>query len=441
MKKNKNKIIELFIIFIITFIFSLIFKEPTNDDIWNYGFAYNIATGLIPYKDFNMVTTPLFPTINALFLKLFGLKIYVSYLVNALICTIIFYFLKKNNKKSYYLTYGILLSIASPNYNILSLLLLLIIIELEKKDNKDLLIGVVLGLTFLTKQSIGIYLCIPSLFTFNIKKISKRILGFIIAIIPTTIYLIYTNSFYDFINYCFLGITEFGTKNNLVLIIPMIILILSLILLIHEYLKTKNISIIYLICFFGVSYPIMDSYHVVIPFIPTFNYFISKLQLNKKIIMSTFTMVIIIISLYNLYEYSCKEKYMLPNVTIQYKYNKLNNNTAKEIRYLASKLKNSDKNTFLINSSGYILKLEANIPINKYDMLLNGNIGKNGTNRIINDFNKICKKDKCSFWVNNSNYETKEYNQYNKELHEYVVNNYIKDEDMLGFTIYRNYKK
>ena len=56
-------------------------------------------------------------------------------------------------------------------------------------------------------------------------------------------------------------------------------------------------------------------------------------------------------------------------------------------------------------------------------------------------FRKICKKDKCSFWVNNSNYETKEYNQYNKELHEYVVNNYIKDEDMLGFTIYRNYKK
>ena len=174
MKKNKNKIIELSIIFIITFIFSLIFKEPTNDDIWNYGFAYNIATGLIPYKDFNMVTTPLFPTINALFLKLFGLKIYVSYLVNALICTIIFYFLKKNNKKSYYLTYGILLSIASPNYNILSLLLLLIIIELEKKDNKDLLIGVVLGLTFLTKQSIGIYLCIPSLFTFNIKKYQKE---------------------------------------------------------------------------------------------------------------------------------------------------------------------------------------------------------------------------------------------------------------------------
>ena len=95
----------------------------------------------------------------------------------------------------------------------------------------------------------------------------------------------------------------------------------------------------------------------------------------------------------------------------------------------------------MINSSGYILKLEANIPINKYDMLLNGNIGKNGTNRIINDFNQICKKEQCSFWVNNSNYETKDYNQYNKELHEYVVNNYIKDEDMLGFTIYRNYKK
>lgn len=41
------------------------------DEIWNYNFAKNIADGLIPYKDFNMLQTPLLPFINGLILKIF----------------------------------------------------------------------------------------------------------------------------------------------------------------------------------------------------------------------------------------------------------------------------------------------------------------------------------------------------------------------------------
>ena len=29
------------------------------DEIWNFNFARNIANGLLPYKDFNMLQTPL----------------------------------------------------------------------------------------------------------------------------------------------------------------------------------------------------------------------------------------------------------------------------------------------------------------------------------------------------------------------------------------------
>lgn len=70
MKQNKNIILN-FIIFIIIFfiVASVILTRPLSnlDEIWNYNFARNVADGLIPYKDFNMVTTPLLPFICSLF--------------------------------------------------------------------------------------------------------------------------------------------------------------------------------------------------------------------------------------------------------------------------------------------------------------------------------------------------------------------------------------
>ena len=57
LKKEKYQILELIIIFILTLLFNLICNKLTNDEIWNYGFIYNISTGLIPYKDFNMIIT------------------------------------------------------------------------------------------------------------------------------------------------------------------------------------------------------------------------------------------------------------------------------------------------------------------------------------------------------------------------------------------------
>ena len=69
MKNNKNYILELILIFIVTILFNLFINGLTNDEVWNYGFAYNISNGLIPYKDFNMIITPLFPLIMSIFCR------------------------------------------------------------------------------------------------------------------------------------------------------------------------------------------------------------------------------------------------------------------------------------------------------------------------------------------------------------------------------------
>jgi len=44
-KQHKYQIIELIIIFILTLISNLVCLTMTGDEVWNYGFAYNIATG------------------------------------------------------------------------------------------------------------------------------------------------------------------------------------------------------------------------------------------------------------------------------------------------------------------------------------------------------------------------------------------------------------
>ena len=42
------------------------------DEIWIYNFARCIVDGLLPYRDFSIIITPLFPMISVIFLKIFG---------------------------------------------------------------------------------------------------------------------------------------------------------------------------------------------------------------------------------------------------------------------------------------------------------------------------------------------------------------------------------
>ena len=69
---KKKYIILFLIVFLLTFIFGFFFYSIYIDEVWNYGFAYSISKGLIPYKDFNMVITPLYPFLLSFFINLFG---------------------------------------------------------------------------------------------------------------------------------------------------------------------------------------------------------------------------------------------------------------------------------------------------------------------------------------------------------------------------------
>lgn len=61
MKKHKGELC-IFIIFFIL-ISGVIFNNYLNnlDELWVFNGARNIANGLLPYKDFNLITTPGIP--------------------------------------------------------------------------------------------------------------------------------------------------------------------------------------------------------------------------------------------------------------------------------------------------------------------------------------------------------------------------------------------
>lgn len=246
-KKEKNKdfygkvINKVFMwsFFILVFIFMLsvqLNKYPTNlDELWNYNTARCIKNGLIPYKDISMITTPLFPTIVAICLKIFGDNLFVFRIIGAVLFTLIliftykiFYELLKKQSIAIIFT-GIicfaLFQYFMVDYNFFVLLISLIIEYLELKIYKffsdDLLIGILAGLAICSKQTLGFFillyvLLINLLFIRNkddwkvyLKTAMNRLIGAFIPSLMFLIFLVVTKSYNDFVSYAILGIRTF----------------------------------------------------------------------------------------------------------------------------------------------------------------------------------------------------------------------------------------
>lgn len=435
MKSKKYIAIELLCIFIVTLLYNLICNPVILDEIWNYGFTYNIANGLIPYKDFNMVITPSYPFLGALFLIIFGKSLLVYHIFNALICTGIFYFMKITLNKSYYIVYSILLLVSLPNYSLFSILLLYIILYLEDNKNNDFLIGIFIGLTFLTKQNIGIMFVLPSILTKKFKQIKNRTIGFIIPNIIFFLYLIITDSLLSFIDYAFLGLSSFA-ENNILFSMWGTLTIIAIIYLIYQYVITKDIKVLYLLFFQIIAYPIFDTYHVLIPFIPVLGYFLSKLNLVVKVTQVAFIIFISIVFAYNINNI-LNGNNRFPNDTNVCKMRILDDNTISNIKEVSNYLK-ENKDVYIINDKAYVYKLESDIPINKFDLLNDGNLGKDGDIRLIKKIEYKCKEKVCTFLMREDEIYDDTLTQTNRQIINYINDNYKKVGKIIDLTIYQN---
>ena len=264
--KFLKKYYKYLLVFIFFFLCILFFGYNNTDNIWNYGMAHAIRMGEISYKDFNIITTPLYPFIMSLFLFVWD-EYLVFLLAQSLLGTLCYAIIDKmiGNKSILIIPlagFG-LFYLFFPNYNFSVLLWILLLMLFEKEEKSDYGIGVILGLLVLTKHTMGAVIVLCSLLsTFNIKRMGKRIVGMIGPGVIFILYLLLTKSFSSFWNLSVMGLFDFSGHNNYkslwIICFTVGVLLYTLWSLKKDY---KNPLTYYLLGSIFFVYPIVDFFH------------------------------------------------------------------------------------------------------------------------------------------------------------------------------------
>lgn len=509
---NKKKIINILIQFsifalsLVLFLVARLTAPATDlDEVWNYNTANAFVMGLIPYKQVSMITTPLLPMINSIFLKVVfnGIMTYrvLMGIVFALIVLFIYLIIKElSNKKllSYICAFFIgtlLINKFLLDYNYLFLLIVLMIAFLEVRDlkknenfnfNHNLCVGLLTGLAFLTKQTIGLLLIIIVIFevfiymkkigfdlklTKFIKLMGVRIFG---MMIPITIFLIYlgvNGAFNDFINYAIKGVREFSnsipyyrllnsTDYKIAIISRLFIIVYGslFITFILECVKNKKMKdelmniYILAICsipVIAIIYPISDDFHlivasvfalIVVAYLLIFllneiNKFVKFDVFYKKLLLIGLLFIIILISLKNVIierNLNIKENLLVPFKHYEgiyvpkYLSNRISDVTDKVRAY-----SNSGRESIIVDAEAAIYDIVLNRYKKNYDMLLIGNIGENGVEKIINE---IKDSHNVYYFVKNPQYALNW--QLSEDIVDYIRNNLKYHETVSVFDVY-----
>ena len=509
---NKKKIINIltqFSIFTLSLVVFLVARLVTPatdlDEVWNYNTANVFAMGLIPYKQVSMITTPLLPMINSIFLKVVfnGIMTYrvLMGIVFALIVLFIYLIIKElSNKKllSYICAFFIgtlLIKKFLLDYNYLFLLISLVIAFLEIRDikknenfnfNHNLCVGVLTGLAFLTKQTIGVLLIFVMIFEvfiymkksgfdlkFNkfIKLIGVRILGMMVPIIIFLIYLGVTGAFNDFINYAIKGVREFSnnvpyyrlfdSNDKVVSIISRLFIIVYIplfITFILESIKNKKLKDelinIYVLAFcsipvIAIIYPISDDFHLMVASVfaliiiayllilvlKKIDGFIKIDIFYKKLLLIGILVVIVLISFKNVIierNINVKENVLVPFKHYEGIY--VPEYLSKRISDVTDKVQsysNSGRESIIVDAEAAIYDIVLNRYKKNYDMLLIGNIGENGVEKIINE---IKDSHNVYYFVKNPQYALNW--QLPEDIVDYIRNNLKYHETVSVFDVY-----
>lgn len=403
---KKYSVWEYLVIFILIFSFNSLFYH-THDFMLDFTHVYSISNGLTIYKDFNIVIGPIYPTLIALFLVIFGKNMFVFHIIHSIIVVGIYYLIKKNNKNTLsFFVFIILHRVLFSKYNVFCLLLFYIIyyLEIGNYKYKDYLIGFLLGITLFTKISIGVFLIIPTLILYykKPKVIIKRLFLLLFVSLSIIIWMYFMGNLDAFFNYTILGLFDFaGHTSNFFLdnILYIILLIISFIYLMIHLKNNKYLS--YMICFLIMSYSIFDESHVLLALFPTIVYVFDSFKQNtylKKIIyvLSIFLFLVSIINVIignNYHKMDCKMSYCSQDKIIQ--------NTFKRVHMVNLKLNKDylDYYKYYFNDYAYFYKLDLKEDITPYDYIWVGNMGYHGEERIIKEIEKTCKNEKCLFVI------------------------------------------
>ena len=481
--KEESKKIRLFkdilILVVIAIVaISAIFTKPISnlDEIWNFNFSRNVADGLVPYRDFNIVQMPLLAIICGIVFKIFGTELIIMRCMAVILMCLIFFMAYKVLEKLLptnvtLFVFAIFLSLYKNvmciDYNYAVLLIAF---------KYNFILGIIAGIAILFKQTTGIAVAMACVGykIFEIRKKEEikeflkiaftRLLGVIIPVICFVVYLTANGAVLDFINYAILGIRTFSNKisyssllesgkiSYLATIVPVALVMMFVFLFKKNTKKELYVLFAYAISTFIVAFPISDEIHFLIGSMISFiaiSYMIyecvmenfepeSSARLKKMtyIIINFASIFFILVLLWN------------SLLEIEYKYVLVEKET--ELQHFKNIPEDKDLKEYIKELDEYILQEQSNgkkvyildasaaiyyIPINQYnkdyDMFLKGNLGGDGEDGIIDRINNqqnaiyLLKKSGLN-WQNPT------------KVRNYIINNLEHSDDFLNFLVFNS---
>lgn len=433
--KKYNRLF-LFLFLLLFSLFFILISQYSWDATWEYGMSHAIRNGLLPYKDFNTVNTPLF--IFCFSIGLFINDSFFMFLFELLIMYfIMFCFLDKMLKSN-----SILIIIAIeivlllpfvPSYNTFSFILLVLLICFEKFNYSDYLIGFFLGLLILSKHTIGLsvtlLLMVGLIVNRSWNKIGKRLLSLSIPLIIFFIYLIISGSLSSFLDLCVLGLFDFGSNNKIFSSLTFIMFFLVIINLFLLFKNKNNLLFYYTLGAISFCVPIVDLSHFcfyfIICLIPIIDLYGERIHIKYS--GYVFFVILLIFNLfirYETYDNLVFPKYNHFNYTLTNKY------FANNIVLLNEKLSKYD-NYYIIDTLSMYYDIAYDRDINYFDVPLYGNFGYDGTNKMMY---LLSQKHDCYFVIRkNDNYGC---SQFIIEAVEYIENNLIRVDSIGNYYLY-----
>lgn len=427
--------------YIFVFILSLIFLNfiPFDlDEIWNYGFMHNMYNGLVPYKDFNMVITPFFPFLFSLPFYIFGSNLLVVNVCQSLLITLVYYLLEKlfgKNANILLILFFFNYDMIYASYNFFVFFLFLLLLWMEKKEYNDFLIGFVIGLAVLTKQSVGGCLALVSIYYLfkDYKKFFKRVLG---ALIPASIFIIYiflSNCYKEFFDLCILGMFDFGKENYIGSIFVIILFFICIGFIIYSIIKDKkNINNYYILAFSSITIPMFDYFHFKFFLLGLLFIIIGKINIKKINLDLLMFGSLIGLVLVNTFISIGDSKFIYPNDIKYFQYRFISDKHIKETHDVVNKLNEyKDKGMLLLFEQSYYYKMVMDIDINYFDLINTGNWGYNGSEKLYDALED--NKDKV-FVINKFSYKGSK--QTDKTALNYVLDKGTKVDEIYNFEFY-----
>jgi len=439
MNKKYLKVIGFTLLFLVTIIYTYYIRPYVDDELFNYGFALNIVKGLVPYKDFNMIIPPLFPYLLSIVIALFGEKLLFYHIVIAgFIIAITYLSYKKLGLRSIFV-YLVLLIYPYTGYNMFCLFLFFILLNLKENKYTEYFEALLICMMFLSKQTLGV-LIIPSLIYAKNKK--KVLAIYLTSILAFLVYLIFNNNLLEFLDYCLFGMFDFADKNGTKLKFFFYIELVIVIGLLIASVKTKRKDLFYCLMFQVTAFPIVDYVHFVISFIPVVFLTLKLLGKNRLVNIYIGATAITYFILFNIGTFTQHEvyKYLGHYKPDNFMKGRVAHVSTDDYVFRVKEILDdySDHRAYIFGNFAYLIKLNNDMPINKFDLINNGNMGYNGTKKYIEEIDEYCSKNKCIFIVNDEEATEEKVTQTSKEILWYVKKNYTTEFSSSIFTVYRD---